>query len=320
MATFSDIPEVVIDYVRGVFAAANEKSARALSAHPNMYEETLGHILVMELTAYPSAFFAQRWVSVMIESHWLGSRWMWGRWEIADIAIFVVRREWASYDSGRSPCCRRSGSDPVGDPRDADPIVGESGELWFVGRKKDIIIRGGSNITPLEVELVLRRHPLVRDAAVFGVPDPVLGQRVAAVAQLSSGLGDATLGHILRDTRQQLADYKVPSCGIFSRGSRPVEPQCTAQTHARGPMARTSRTMRVTAAPPMPASRTIARHSRPIAHGCRVQITRRVTAHGCKPPGASFFLNAVILVVKRKRCCHARHELGKTAWNLYTSK
>jgi acyl-CoA synthetase (AMP-forming)/AMP-acid ligase II len=87
---------------------------------------------------------------------------------------------------------------------------GEGDELWFVGRKKDIIIRGGSNISPLEVERVLLSHPLVRDAAVFGVPDPVLGQRVAAVVQLSSGAGDAALGTILKDTRRQLADYKVP--------------------------------------------------------------------------------------------------------------
>ena len=87
---------------------------------------------------------------------------------------------------------------------------GESDELWFVGRKKDIIIRGGSNISPVEVERVLLSHPLVHDAAVFGVPDPVLGQRVAAVVQLSSGVGDAALGDIPRDTKQQLADYKVP--------------------------------------------------------------------------------------------------------------
>jgi acyl-CoA synthetase (AMP-forming)/AMP-acid ligase II len=82
--------------------------------------------------------------------------------------------------------------------------------LWFVGRKKDIIIRGGSNISPVEVERVLLSHPLVNDAAVFGVPDPVLGQRVAAVVQLSSGVDDAALGDILSDTKQQLADYKVP--------------------------------------------------------------------------------------------------------------
>ena len=87
---------------------------------------------------------------------------------------------------------------------------GEGDELWFVGRKKDIIIRGGSNISPVEVEQVLLSHPLVRDAAVFGVPDPVLGQRVAAIVQLSSGAGAAALGAILKDARRQLADYKAP--------------------------------------------------------------------------------------------------------------
>jgi acyl-CoA synthetase (AMP-forming)/AMP-acid ligase II len=87
---------------------------------------------------------------------------------------------------------------------------GEGDELWFVGRKKDIIIRGGSNISPVEVEQVLLSHPLVDDAAVFGLPDPVLGQRVAAVVQLSSGAGHAALGAILSDTKRQLADYKAP--------------------------------------------------------------------------------------------------------------
>jgi len=87
---------------------------------------------------------------------------------------------------------------------------GEGDELWFVGRKKDLIIRGGSNISPVEVERVLLSHPLVREAVVFGIPDPVLGQRVAAVVQLSSGAGNAALGDILKDTRRQLADYKAP--------------------------------------------------------------------------------------------------------------
>jgi len=97
---------------------------------------------------------------------------------------------------------------------------GEGDELWFVGRKKDIIIRGGSNIAPAEVERVLLSHPLVRDAAVFGVPDPVLGQRVAAVVQLSSGAGDAALGATLSDTKQQLAEYKAPE-RLFAVGAVP---------------------------------------------------------------------------------------------------
>jgi long-chain acyl-CoA synthetase len=52
----------------------------------------------------------------------------------------------------------------------------EGGDLWFVSRKKHLIIRGGSNISPVEIERVLMAHPAVRDAAVVGVADPDLGQ------------------------------------------------------------------------------------------------------------------------------------------------
>lgn len=90
--SFSDIPEVVIDYVRNVFALANDKVTRAVSTHPSMHEETLDHILIMELTAAPPAFFSDEQMAVAIESHWLGGRWMYGRWEIADIAFFVLLR------------------------------------------------------------------------------------------------------------------------------------------------------------------------------------------------------------------------------------
>ena len=88
--------------------------------------------------------------------------------------------------------------------------LGEGDEIWFVARKKDLIIRGGSNISPLEVERVLMAHPAVRGAAVVGVPDPVLGQRVMAVVELGGGTGRAVLDDILARTRAQLADYKVP--------------------------------------------------------------------------------------------------------------
>ncbi len=87
---------------------------------------------------------------------------------------------------------------------------GKADDLWFVGRKKDLIIRGGSNISPVEIERVLMTHPGVRDAVVVGVPDATLGQRVAALVQLWEKPRDAVLRNILAGTRAQLADYKVP--------------------------------------------------------------------------------------------------------------
>lgn len=89
---FSDIPDVVIDYVRDVFSRANDKVSQTVVAHPSMHEETLDHLMVMELTAAPPAFFDAERMGVSIESHWLGGRWMFARWEIADIAFFVILR------------------------------------------------------------------------------------------------------------------------------------------------------------------------------------------------------------------------------------
>ena len=86
----------------------------------------------------------------------------------------------------------------------------EKGNLWFVSRKKHLIIRGGSNISPVEVERVLMTHPAVRDAAVIGVPDPELGERVAGFVQLADGAQSADSNEILAHVTGQLADYKVP--------------------------------------------------------------------------------------------------------------
>jgi long-chain acyl-CoA synthetase len=86
----------------------------------------------------------------------------------------------------------------------------EKGNLWFVSRKKHLIIRGGSNISPVEVERVLMTHPAVRDAAVIGIPDPELGERVAGFVQLADGAQSADPNEILAYVTGQLADYKVP--------------------------------------------------------------------------------------------------------------
>jgi acyl-CoA synthetase (AMP-forming)/AMP-acid ligase II len=86
----------------------------------------------------------------------------------------------------------------------------EKGDLWFVSRKKHLIIRGGSNISPVEIERVLMAHPAVRDAAVVGVPDPDLGQRVAGFVQLVDRAQIVVLKEILAFATKRLADYKVP--------------------------------------------------------------------------------------------------------------
>jgi len=86
----------------------------------------------------------------------------------------------------------------------------EKGDLWFVSRKKQLINRGGSKISPAEVELVLMAHPAVRDAGVVGLPDSDFGQRVAGFVQLADSAQSVDLTEILAFATERLADYKVP--------------------------------------------------------------------------------------------------------------
>ena len=81
------------------------------------------------------------------------------------------------------------------------------GHLWIVGRKKEIIIRGGHNIVPGEVEAALYEHPAVVEAAVAGRPHAVLGEDVAAWVVLRDDTSDDELRAFLL---ARLADYKVP--------------------------------------------------------------------------------------------------------------
>jgi long-chain acyl-CoA synthetase len=87
---------------------------------------------------------------------------------------------------------------------------GEGDDLWFIGRKKELIIIGGANVAPVEVETVLCNHPAVADAAVVGLPCPVMGQRVAAVIALAPAAGKTALDQVRRFAATQLADYKTP--------------------------------------------------------------------------------------------------------------
>ncbi len=99
---------------------------------------------------------------------------------------------------------------PEGWFRSGDLLQREaSDDFRYMGRKKQLIVRGGYNISPVEVENVLRDDPAVIDAVVFGLDDQELGQRVMATAVLKTGT-DASAEQILDRARERLADYKVP--------------------------------------------------------------------------------------------------------------
>ncbi|HEU4367181.1 MAG TPA: AMP-binding protein [Methylomirabilota bacterium] len=83
------------------------------------------------------------------------------------------------------------------------------GFVHVCDRKRDMIISGGVNIYPAEIEDVLHRHPAVEDAAVFGVPDPEWGERVHAALQLRPGTA-LTAAEVSAFCRTHLADYKAP--------------------------------------------------------------------------------------------------------------
>ena len=83
------------------------------------------------------------------------------------------------------------------------------GYFSIVDRKKDMIIRGGLNIYPREIEEVLYEHPAVAEAAVIGVPNELLGEEVAAVVTLKPG-ASADPGELRAHVKSQLAAYKYP--------------------------------------------------------------------------------------------------------------
>ena len=85
----------------------------------------------------------------------------------------------------------------------------EAGRLYVVGRDDEMIVSGGENVYPLEVEKTLNAHDAVREVAVVGVDDDDYGQRLAAFVVLGDG-EDATADDLKPHVKQQLAGYKVP--------------------------------------------------------------------------------------------------------------
>jgi acyl-CoA synthetase (AMP-forming)/AMP-acid ligase II len=83
------------------------------------------------------------------------------------------------------------------------------GYLRIVGRKKEMLIRGGANIYPREIEEVLYQHPKIRDAAVIGVPDARLGEKTCACVVPKDG-ETITFDEVVEFLRPKIATYKLP--------------------------------------------------------------------------------------------------------------
>jgi fatty-acyl-CoA synthase len=88
-------------------------------------------------------------------------------------------------------------------------VMDEAGYVNIVGRIKDMIIRGGENIYPAEIEAFLMRHPKIAEAQVVGVPDRFMGEEVAAVLRLKPD-ESARETEILEYCRDGISRHKVP--------------------------------------------------------------------------------------------------------------
>ncbi|MGH4026141.1 MAG: AMP-binding enzyme, partial [Pseudonocardiaceae bacterium] len=89
-------------------------------------------------------------------------------------------------------------------------VMDESGYISITGRIKDMVIRGGENIYPREIEEFLYTHPDILDAQVIGVPDAHYGEELMAWIRLREGAADLTADALREFCTDKLAYYKIP--------------------------------------------------------------------------------------------------------------
>ena len=130
-----------------------------------------------------------------------------GAHEVGELHLRMQGKQREYYKDGDATAATWTGD---GWLRSGDlAYVDDDGFLYICGRKKDMIIRGGNNIYATDVEAVLLEHPDVREAAVAGVPHPVLGEDVAAWIVVRDG-SSLTHDDLLAFCEPRLADYKRP--------------------------------------------------------------------------------------------------------------
>ena len=98
--------------------------------------------------------------------------------------------------------------------------VSDDGYIAIVGRGKDLVISGGLNVYPKEVELLIDRLDGVTESAVIGLPDPDLGEQVTAVVVREPGVDGPSEQAVIDALKQELAGFKVPK-QVFFAGKLP---------------------------------------------------------------------------------------------------
>ena len=124
--------------------------------------------------------------------------------EMGEIFMMPAGGTGSTYDYvGTADRTRHEGWESVGDMGYLD----EDGYLYLGDRRSDMILTGGQNVYPAEVEAALQAHPSVRTCAVIGLPDEDLGQRVHAIIECEDELDEAALA---RHLEERLVRYKRP--------------------------------------------------------------------------------------------------------------
>jgi long-chain acyl-CoA synthetase len=127
-----------------------------------------------------------------------------------EVGEIVIRGHNVMKGYWRKPDATSEAISPDGWFRSGDlAVMDEDGYFFIVDRKKDMIIRGGYNVYPREIEEVLYSHPAVREAAVVGVPHAELGEEVAAAVALKPDIR-ATEEELREYVKEQVAAYKYP--------------------------------------------------------------------------------------------------------------
>ena len=140
-----------------------------------------------------------------------------GRWAGPDVVgdVYLKMHGTPDFtfhgDSAKRAAVERDGFITCGDIGWLDA----EGRLYLCDRRADMLISGGVNIYPAEIEAALMEHPLIEDAAVFGVPDAEFGEAVAAYVQSNPGCG-LTEAAVRDHVRSRLAGYKVPRLVVIT--------------------------------------------------------------------------------------------------------